>query len=42
MLAIGAGLVIATAVLPTLGYICSSYLRHGHSGCRPIARGADA
>ena len=42
VLAIGAGLVIATAVLPTLGYICSSYLRHGHSGCRPIARGADA
>jgi hypothetical protein len=40
-LAIGASLAIATATLPTLGYICSSYLRHGHSGCRPVARGGD-
>jgi Fe-S metabolism associated domain len=30
-----------SATLPTLGYICWSYLRHGHNGCRLIARGAD-
>jgi hypothetical protein len=40
-LAIGGLLLIATAAVPTLGYICASYARHGHSGCRPIARGAN-
>lgn len=28
----------AAIVLPVLGYRWSSFLRHGHSGCRPVAR----
>jgi hypothetical protein len=36
---IGAGLVAATITLPTLGYVVSSYARHGHHGCRPVPRG---
>jgi hypothetical protein len=35
-LAIGCVLVVATATLPTLGYIAQSYWRHGHHGCRPV------
>ncbi len=35
-LVIGCALVLATASLPTLGYIAQSYWRHGHHGCRPI------
>ena len=35
-LAIGCALVLATATLPTLGYIAQSYWRHGHHGCRPV------
>jgi hypothetical protein len=27
----------ATITLPALGYVLQSYLRHGHSGCRPFA-----
>lgn len=32
--------MIAALVLPVLGYRWSSFLRHGHSGCRPVARAA--
>jgi hypothetical protein len=39
-LAWGSGLLAATLFLPSLGYIAQSYLRHGHHGCRPIARNA--
>jgi hypothetical protein len=28
----------ATMVVPTLLYVVASWLRHGHSGCRPVAR----
>jgi len=34
--AVGLALLVATVTLPTLGYMLQSYLRHGHSGCRPI------
>ena len=37
-LALGAALVAATITLPALAYVAASYLRHGHSGCRPLAR----
>ncbi|MFO1183960.1 MAG: hypothetical protein U1E56_04155 [Bauldia sp.] len=34
--------LLTTTVPPTLAYIASSWLQHGHSGCRPIApRGAE-
>lgn len=35
---LGAALLAAAALLPALGYIGASYLRHGHSGCRPARR----
>lgn len=35
---VGTGMLIATLFLPTLGYVASSWLRHGHSGCRPVSR----
>ena len=35
-LGIGAALLGATLLLPALCYIASSYLRHGHNGCRPV------
>lgn len=35
---LGALLLSATIVLPTLGYVIASLIRHGHNGCRPIAR----
>jgi hypothetical protein len=34
--AVGGALLAATTVLPTLGYVAQSYLRHGHHGCRPV------
>ena len=34
----GAALLAATVLLPSLGYVAASYLRHGHSGCRPARR----
>ena len=40
--AVGAGLLAATVGLPTAGYVAQSYLRHGHHGCRPVARGMGA
>jgi hypothetical protein len=33
-----AGMLAATLCVPTLLYIAASRLRHGHSGCRPVAR----
>jgi hypothetical protein len=41
--AIGVGLALLalTVMLPTLGYIVQSYLRHGHHGCRPIMRAGE-
>lgn len=33
--ALTALIVAATLIIPTLGYIATSWLRHGHSGCRP-------
>jgi len=35
---IAVALVGATISVPTLLYIAASNIRHGHSGCRPIAR----
>lgn len=35
--AIGGAMLAATLTLPTLGYILTSWLRHGHSGLRPVA-----
>lgn len=37
-LLIGSGMLVATLILPMLGYIVSSWMRHGHNGCRPVAR----
>ena len=34
-LLLGAGLAAAVMVVPALGYVAASWLRHGHSGCRP-------
>ena len=34
----GAGLLAATVLLPSAGYVAASWLRHGHSGCRPALR----
>ena len=36
--AAGCALVGATIVVPTLGYVAQSYLRHGHHGCRPVPK----
>jgi hypothetical protein len=41
-LGVAAGLLAATLTLPTLGYVLQSYARHGHHGCRPVARGLQA
>lgn len=35
-IAIGAAMLAATLVVPTLGYVAASLVRHGHSGCRPV------
>ena len=35
---LGALLIGATISLPSLGYVAASFLRHGHSGCRPSVR----
>jgi hypothetical protein len=39
-LMVGLAILAATLTLPTLGYVVQSYARHGHHGCRPIARAA--
>ena len=36
----GLALLVATATVPTLGYVIQSYVRHGHHGCRPIGPSA--
>ena len=35
---LGALLIAATVLLPSLGYVAASFLRYGHSGCRPFTR----
>ena len=37
-LAAGGAILAATLVLPAMGYVAASWLRHGHSGCRPVLR----
>lgn len=32
----GAAMVLATISVPTLLYVGASWIRHGHSGCRPV------
>jgi hypothetical protein len=34
---VAACMLALTLLLPTLGYIATSFLRFGHSGCRPVA-----
>ena len=38
---VGLGLLASTVLLPTLGYMIQSYVRHGHHGCRPIVRATE-